>query len=112
MADVNELDKKVSVLEVEVSNVKGALENLSTLIDKNNEITSDIKTRLDKQNGLIPHMSEGIKHLMNKQEAVMEQVNQNSIKETATRIKVTIVWGFITAVGAGTFGFLLKTLLM
>lgn len=113
MVDFNEIDKRVSVLEVEFINMKNSLESLDEALLKNNELTLAIKERIDKQNGILPHMAESVRLMSTKQEKMMERLNENSINNAKYSTKLRVLWGILGAVGTGfvtLFIYLLKSI--
>lgn len=103
-----EINERVSVLEVEFSNMKESLNKLSTALDKNSEVTFEIKERLDKQNGLIPHMAESVKAMSDRQEEMMDRLNEEAVHAASTKVKMKILWAIAGTVGAALLGYLLK----
>lgn len=100
MAD---LEVRVSVLETEISNMEETLKKLDSRLEDNHNLTYDIKSRLDKQNGLIPHMSEDIKTLLTHHESLKE----NQLK---VGLRVKILWGIVIALGSSITGLLFSLL--
>jgi prefoldin subunit 5 len=50
MIDINDLDKRISVLEVELENMEKSIMKMDNIIQDNYEGTLAIKERLDKWN--------------------------------------------------------------
>jgi plasmid maintenance system antidote protein VapI len=100
----HELDKRVSVLEVEFKNVKETVE-------ENRDLTLQIKERLDKQNGLIPHMADSVKSLVDVQQEMMKKLNANDIQDAKDGAKMKVLWAAAGTIGAAILGYVLKSVL-
>ena len=111
MTDINDIDKRVSVLEIEYKNTREAFERLEKNVETHGDMTRQIKERLDKQNGLIPHMAESVKNLVQVQEDMMKKLNLNDIEDAKEGAKMKILWGVGGVIGAAVLGFVLKSLL-
>ncbi len=67
MVEINDLDKRLAIVEIEFKNLK---ENLRGELDEVKETSKEtfdllivLKERMDKQNGLLPHMSDSMTEL-------------------------------------------------
>lgn len=108
MPDINELSIKVSVLETEYENMVKTLDRLEKNLEGNSALVSQIKERLDKQNGLIPHMAESIKDMHSCQQELIKKLTANTIKDSAMNVKVKLMWGLVTALAGGLLYALLR----
>jgi hypothetical protein len=81
MPDVN---IKVAVLE-------SRLDAVEEIAKETHEMVFDIKSRLDKQNGLIPHMAEDVK-------ALMSRFETNAISDAKSNTKLSILWSTLSAI--------------
>ena len=112
MADeINDLHTRVSVLETRFDNMEDVLSRFEKGMNDHAQITLQIKERLDKQNGLMPHMSEDIKALIKQQSEVSERMTHNEIREASRSVKVKIVWAVMGILGTGLLAFILKAVL-
>lgn len=84
------------------------LKRLDSSITDNTGLTLQIKERLDKQNGLLPHMAESIKAMSNVQGQMMKQMNEEAVSEASTKVKLGILWAVCAAIGMGVVGYVLK----
>lgn len=97
---MSEVSERVSVLEVKVENVEKALSKLSDSQKEHFETTLQIKERLDKQNGAIPHIQEDMRGLVDTQEKILSRLNKDSIRNANLSIRVKLLWSTL-AIGVG-----------
>lgn len=105
MAD---LETRVAVLETEFNNMEEALKRLDVSQKEHQDITLQIKERLDKQNGLIPHMAESLKAVATVQNQMMTKMNEEAVRGAGTKVKLGIMWAVLSAIGMGVLGYVLK----
>lgn len=105
MADLSE---RVSVIEVKIENMEEALQRLSRVQEEHQNITLQIKERLDKQNGIIPHMAEDIRNMSVRQEELIKGANEHAVSTAASKVKMGIMWALVSAFGMGVLGYILK----
>lgn len=103
-----ELNERVSILEVKFENMEEALKRLDVSLADNTGLTLQIKERIDKQNGLIPHMAESVKAMSEIQHQMMAKMNDEAVSEASTKVKVKILWAIVAALGTGLLGYVLK----
>lgn len=88
--------------------MEATLRRLEQNIADNTGFTLQIKERLDKQNGLIPHMSDAVKAMAARQETMMKQLNSDAVSDAGTRAKMGIIWAMVGAIGMAVLGYVLK----
>lgn len=93
--DYSSLDKRISIIEVKYEVMREAIEKIDTNLEESYKITLQIKERLDKWNGSIPHMASDMKQLKENFEK-----KGNDDKELSTKTK--ILWGIVTTIGGRT----------
>lgn len=103
-----ELNERVSVLEVKIENMEETLKRLDINQKEHAEITLQIKERLDKQNGLIPHMAESVREIADSQKELMKQMNAEAVDDASAKVKLGILWALVGAIGMGLLGYVLK----
>jgi chromosome segregation ATPase len=111
MSDIIEIDKRVSVLEVEVENMEISLKKLDRNIENNGQITLQIKERLDKQNGAIPHLSEMVKNMAAQQEKMMSSLTSEKVRHAGMDAKVTALWVLSAGIVTGVMGYAIKSII-
>jgi chromosome segregation ATPase len=111
MTTTNELDKRVTILEVELKNMSTSLNKLDKIIEENTEITFQIKEKLDKQNGAIPHLSEMIKQIATRQEQIADKLNTSIVGTLMYKTKTKVMWGMLAVIGISLTGIVLKSIL-
>ena len=96
-----ELNERVSILEVKFENMEDTLKRLMNNHAEHFDTTLQIKERLDKQNGAIPHMSEDIRAMTLTQNKMFSRMNSDKIKSENLDVKFKILWaGLAIAAGA------------
>ena len=75
MADINDLDKRVAVIESEFKNLKENFEQMKDSSQETFKLVFSMKERIDKQNGLIPHMAEKVKEISERVDTMNENLN-------------------------------------
>ena len=111
MSNVNELDKRVTVLEVELKNMTDSLTKLDKRIEENIEVTFQIKEHIDRQNGKLPYIVDMVNNISERQEQIADKLNSSIITSTGNHTKVKIMWGNFAIVSTGLLGFILKSIL-
>lgn len=111
MVDINELDKRISVLETELENMEKSIMKIDVAVSENHEATMSIKERLDKWNGSIPHLVEDVKEVKGLQMKLLDKLNKNTIADKNREAKIKIMWGVFAAVGGALLSFAIKTLI-
>jgi len=71
----------------------------------------EIKERLDKWNGTIPHLSEDLKEIKEDYKKMGETLGTHIVEETKNISKIKIMWGILGAVGTALVGATVKLLL-
>lgn len=103
-----ELNERVSILEVKYDNMEDTLKRLDVSQKEHQEITLGIKEKLDKQNGIIPHMAESLRSMHELQNQIMNKMNSNAVGDAKTNIKLGILWAVSAAIGMGFVGYVIK----
>ena len=110
MSDDNDLFSKVLVLEVRTENIEKTLEKLDINLSENYRATLQIKERLDKQNGAIPHLVEDVKELQKTQNILSDAFHKNVVSDTEQKTKLKILWGILATLGTAAMGMAIKLL--
>lgn len=86
------LEIRVVILETKTSSMEAKFEKMENRLEQTHELVLEIKERLDKQNGWIPHLQQDIKTLKDSQSQLNTILNKNGLedKEQSTRVKV--IW--------------------
>jgi hypothetical protein len=102
------LEIRVVILETKTSSMESKFEKMENRLEQTHELVLEIKERLDKQNGWIPHLQQDIHALKESQIQLNTILNKNGVedKEQSTRLKV--IWGVMTAIGSAIIGYVLK----
>lgn len=95
----DDLNIKVAVIENELENLKQITKEREIRERETHSMLLDIKSRIDKQNGTLPHMAEDIKSLHTKVDQLAIQTNKKIFQIERTTEKL----GWKTKVGIGTF---------
>ena len=91
-----EINARLSVVEVELINLKDTLKEFKEDTKKVTEIVFEVKTHLDKQNGILP----SIKQCIERVESRLDRVETIDEKVALVATKVKILWGVIAVIGA------------
>lgn len=107
MSDLNE---RVSIVEVKLENMDETLKRLHSNLESNTSLTLQIKERLDKQNGAIPHMAETMKLVLDEQKNLSSKLAEKAVDDAKASVKVKVMWGIILALGGGFLTFAIDLL--
>lgn len=88
----DELIARIAIIEVKAENVEKTLEKMDMNLSENYRVTLQIKERLDKQNGAIPHLVEDVKELQKGQKELLDSVIKNTIADTESKTRLKILW--------------------
>lgn len=111
MSDLlNDLDKRLSILEMEFKNMQDAIEKIYSASEANKANTAEIRSRLDSWNGSIPHIYTAVKDIQNNQKHLNEALTNNKVNDATNETKIKILWSVIGALGVALLGSLVKTL--
>ncbi len=102
MAD--ELETRVAVLEVKSDVQSEKFDKIEESLKETHGMVFSIKERLDKQNGIIPHMAEDMKVIKKHYEIVSKE-------QTDSGIKLKILWGVLGALGGSLLSLVIKLLI-
>ncbi len=102
MADINELDKRLAVAESEFKNLKEVVDEVKTHSRETFEMVSGLKERLDKQNGLLPHMAEKVELLSENFNSYVQQQQHRSIVKKSSDLAKPAKWAAMSAVATAT----------
>jgi hemerythrin superfamily protein len=119
MADMHE---RMVAVEIKLENVEESLRRFETNLNSNTQATMQIKERLDKQNGAIPHMSEDIKTLMKvlsdhaeqeelDRKTIIDRLQKKSEEEVRNALKIKIMWAVVGFVCSGLGAYILNEIL-
>lgn len=95
-----EHEAKIAVLEVEVGHLQNDARETKQWLKSIDGKVDDIKERLDRQNGAIPHMSQDISKLSESVSTLHSAVSNLQVNSSKTETKTMIIWGILTAIGA------------
>ena len=111
--DINELDKRLVVAENDLKHMAAATEELKSTVNENYRLTLEIKERLDKQNGSIPHMSKGVESISSNLILLSKRMNDSEKRNISNTFKTKLMWGaliFITsALVTATIGYFVSS---
>jgi len=79
--------------------VESEVENLKKSISKVEEISYEVKERLDQQNGILPRLEKALVIIDHKLNAFDERIDSSEAKVKSTDFKVKILWGIATTIG-------------
>lgn len=108
-----EHDASIAVLQVEVQHLQHDAENTKAWLGSIDKKVDDIKSRLDKQNGAIPHLQSDVSALTVSMKELGSKMDDLKDSGRETGFKTSIIWGgatalLVTIVGA-LVGYLFKT---
>lgn len=109
-ADVNDLDKRISILETEFENMDNTITKMETTVSENYESTLAIKERLDKWNGSIPHLVEDVKVANGKMDKVLEALSANTVADAKNSVKIKVMWAILAAAASSLLTLAIKLL--
>lgn len=89
---------RLAVLEEKQENLHSDISELKELAKDTANVVNELKIKIVQQNGAIPHMAESIKEIFDHQEKMMDQLKQGNSSETD--VKVKLLWGLVTTLGA------------
>jgi predicted nucleic acid-binding Zn-ribbon protein len=110
MANISDLDKRISVLETEFENMEKTVMKVESVVHDNYEGTIAIKERLDKWNGSIPHLAEDVKEMKSTQTELVRLLSEKAISDTKQAIKINIMWAVGAAIIGAAFSYAIKSL--
>jgi len=87
-----ECNSRISVLEVKSEILEKTLDKMDANLTDNYRVTLQIKERLDKQNGALPHLVEDVKELQKNQLTLLESFTKNTISDTESKTRLHILW--------------------
>lgn len=102
MEDYSSLDKRISILEVKFNAMEKTIEKINDKLEQSYDVSIQIKERLDKWNGTIPHMAEDMKSLKENQTNLSKALIKNEINDEQHSTKMKVVWGVFTTIGGRT----------
>lgn len=108
--DINDLDKRISILETEFENMDNTITKMEVTVNENFESTLAIKERLDKWNGSIPHLVEDVKVANGKMDKVLEALNANTLADAKNSAKIKILWAVLAAAASSMLTLAIKLL--
>ena len=88
-----------------------SLERLSISQKEYLDVTMQIKERLDRQNGAIPHMVDDIKGVLETQAKILGRLNKDAQKAEALSFKMKILWSILALAAGGIATHFLQILL-
>ena len=97
-------DTRIAILEVETEYLKSSLNAHSLSLNHIEEKIDSIKERIDKQNGTLPHMVEGLKGVSDSVKKLDEKLNVLTLGAVETRIKAVTMWGIMLVVVSAIIG--------
>ena len=101
-----EINTRLSVVEVELTNLKDVLKEFKQDAKKVTEIVFEVKTHIDKQNGILPSIKECIDRI----ESRLDRVETIDEKVASISVRVKILWGIIAAIGTALIASVIKIL--
>jgi len=107
---VDNLEHRVTVLETDLKHVEETEKELKEYCNEIYDVILETKTRLDKQNGILPHIYDQIQLLSSKQEKFEESFDKFIIKFEKTSFKAKILWGGAGTILSSTVFIILKVL--
>jgi chromosome segregation ATPase len=110
MVDINELDKRITVLESEFENMEKSIMKIDVAVSENKEATMAIKERLDKWNGSIPHLVEDVQEVKGLQIQLLDKISKNNVADEKREVKMKIVWAAFAALAGAILSYTIKSL--
>jgi hypothetical protein len=80
-------------LDTRMAVVENRMDTMEITTKETHTMVFDIKSRLDRQNGLLPHMAADIANLM-------EKIENTSISDAKTNTKLNVLWSAVGALGS------------
>jgi hypothetical protein len=110
----NNLALKVYTLEADQKYLNDKIEKIESTLESHVEVTYDIKERIDKWDGFMPHMVNTMNKLADNQEEIKNSITKrelnNSAKTTELTTKFKILWGILAFLGVTFVGFVVHML--
>ena len=106
----NNLAIKIYELETDRKFLEEKIERMEANLDSHVQVTYEIKERLDKLDGFLPHMSDTLKILVEDQKAIKESLASKDLrdlkkelgdaeKDTELRTKFKVLWKVLIFLG-------------
>lgn len=91
MVEINDLDKRLAVVEIEFKNLKenlrGELDEMKATSKETFDLLIALKERMDKQNGFLPHMAENMKELSDRVDSLNDNFGSYVASKRPTIVK-------------------------
>lgn len=104
-------ESRLAVLEVKNEVQDERFSRMENSVKETYNMVFQVKERLDKQNGAIPHLVEDVKNLTTKQDLMFGILNKNSQEDYKTKVKISILWGILGAASIAAIEIFLKLVL-
>lgn len=99
---------KVQRLEVESEYTKKILDQHTESLKEIGDNVNDIRSRFDKQNGLLPHLKEGLDSLNVQVTSIRELFTSTEKDKNETKGKIKVIWAIAMAIVTGAITILFK----
>jgi peptidoglycan hydrolase CwlO-like protein len=106
-----EHEARIAVLEVEMQHIKEEHTNTRMWLSSIDGKVDDIRSRMDKQNGAIPHIQDDIKKFGESLEKLHNKTEQISTTASTTKFKTGILWAGLGMVSTAILTFLIQRFL-
>ncbi len=98
-------------IKVDVAVLENRVDTIEVMQKETHTMVFDIKSRLDKQNGLLPHMAQDIKDMASeiksvadalalKTSNIADALAAKTIEDTRNNIKFNMLWSAITVLAS------------
>lgn len=101
-------EAKIAVLEVEVTHLQTDSVNTRQWLSSIDRKVDDIKSRLDKQNGAIPHMQSDISELTDLMKDMSTKQQDSRVANQEFKLKTGMMWSGLGFVIASIIGLIIK----
>lgn len=93
-----DIEAKIAVLEVQVDHLRQDAQARTAWLSSIDSKVDDIKSRLDKQNGTLPHLAEDVRSMSESISKMHEALTAVQTSAQESKIKMAALWGGIGAV--------------
>lgn len=104
------VETRVTILEVRGEMQAEKLDKIEESLKETHSMVFSIKERLDKQNGIIPHMADDIKQIKDHQDNLADEQSNLEKEQIQDGTKLKAMWAILGAIGGGLLSVVIKLL--
>jgi hypothetical protein len=106
----NNLALKIYTIESDQRHLNEKMDKMESSIESNTEVTYDIKERLDKWDGFMPHMIKQMDELSVGQKEIHKSLVSKDLENSEMTTKFKVLWTLLGFLGAAIVGFVVRAI--